>query len=228
MIRSLTDKDTTQYKTIFFDLDGTVTESGEGCMNGVKYMLEKIEHPPISQTELRAFLGPPMELHLMDEYGFNRSDAAGAYTFYKEYYETKGMYENRLFNGIQDMLIQLKRSGKTAYIATSKPEHLAVSILDWLGVLDLFANVFGARHDLGIYGKTQVLKRAVDTLGEAPQNPVMVGDRYLDAVGARDVGFDIIGVLYGYGDLEELVSAKCDYIVDSVSDLSMLLGRDDK
>jgi phosphoglycolate phosphatase len=223
MIRNLTGK-SNAYGMVFFDLDGTLTDSGEGCMNGVRYMFENIGYTDYDDKKLRGFVGPPTKHHLLNEYGFNEKKASEAYTFYREYYDNKGLYENKPYDGIIEALKSINETGKKLYVATSKPEVLAMRVLKRFSLLDLFSGVFAAHHDKNIYHKNEVLERAVRELGDV-SGAVMVGDRSYDILGGKHVGMGTIGVLYGYGDFEELVGAGCDYTVDSVQDLAMLLGR---
>lgn len=225
MIRNFSNKDSINYKRVFLDLDGTITDSGTGCVNGVRYMFEQIGYEENDEKKLLAFVGPPVRHHLVREYGFSEKDALSAYDFYKQYYEDIGVFESQLYDGIKEAIENIKQSGKTVYLATSKQEYLAVPTLKRFELFDLFTDVFAARHDLGVFDKIDVLNRAVNLLGEAPSDSVMVGDRSYDIVGGKHVGFDTIGVLYGYGDLRELTDAGSDYIVDSIEDLSMMLGR---
>ena len=224
MIYRLTNVDLSGAKAVFFDLDGTITESGEGCMRGIRYMFDKIGHPEPDEQRVRAFLGPPVKKHLMEHYGFCEEDALAAYAHYRAYYESTGLWENRLYDGIAQALHDIRDCGKTLYIATSKPEHLAEKILEHFEILGLFAAVFGARHDLDVYDKNEVLQRAVAMLGGAPEG-VMIGDRFHDVAGGRLVGLHTIGALYGYGSYKELADAGCDCLVDTPQDLSALLGR---
>ncbi|MGI5848838.1 MAG: HAD hydrolase-like protein [Christensenellales bacterium] len=223
MIQNLTGKSNI-YTAVFLDLDGTITESGIGCINGIKYMFEKIGFAQYSKEELSTFIGPPIIHHLMELYGFNEKDATKAYEFFKEYYHNQGIYESRLYDGIREAIIDIKDSGKKIYLATSKPEAQALCVLEHYNLLSLFSDVFAARHDLGVYNKSQVLERAVSLIGGIPRS-IMVGDRHYDILGGKHVGFDTAGVLYGYGDIKELTAAGCDYIVDTAQDLSKLLGR---
>jgi phosphoglycolate phosphatase len=223
MIRNLSGK-SNKYRSVFFDLDGTVTDSGEGCLSGVRYMFKSIGYKDYDEKKLKGFIGPAVKKHLMGEYGFSEERAGEAYVFYKDYYTNKGMYENKLYAGIIEAVGIIKRSGKTVYIATSKPESQALKVLEHFGVRDMFSDVFAARHELGIYDKKEVLGRAVKKLGGAPDS-IMVGDRYFDIIGGRYVGFDTIGVLYGYGEAEELTRAGCDFTADSTADLAVFLGE---
>jgi phosphoglycolate phosphatase len=223
MIRNLTGKNA-RYESVFIDLDGTITDSGEGCINGIRYMFERIGYAENDEKRLRAFVGPPVKKHLVREYSFSEADAAYAYAFYREYYDDKGVYENSLYDGIIESLTSIKQSGKTLYIATTKPMLLAARVLDMFGLTGMFSDVFTARHESGIYEKSEVLESAVSELGSVPC-PVMIGDRCYDILGGRHVGFDTVGVLYGYGDEDELLGADCDFTADSPQDLAVLLGE---
>ena len=224
MIHNITGKDSSVYKAVFIDLDGTITESGEGCMNAARYMFEKAGYEENDEVRIRAFVGPPVKHHLINAYGFPEEEAARIYAYYREYYLSKGMYESRLYDGIEDALCAIKSSGKALYVATSKPEIMAIPILERYGLLGIFDAVFGARHEEGIFDKTQVLEYAMNRLGGAPAGSVMVGDRSHDILGGRAVGIDTVGVLYGYGDRKELMDCGPDYLVDTTADLAALLG----
>jgi phosphoglycolate phosphatase len=223
MIRNITGKDAS-YRMVFFDLDGTVTDSGPGCINGVRHMFEQIGYAETDEKKLRGFMGPPMKRHLVREYGFSEEQAAEAYVHYREYYDSRGIYENSPYEGIEDAIMSIRASGKDVYIATSKPEKQAMLVLERFSLLKLFTGVFAARHDKNILDKDEVLASAVAELGDV-SGAVMVGDRCFDIFGGKHVGFDTIGVLYGYGGEDELTAAGCDYTVDTVHDLAVLLGR---
>ncbi len=223
MIHNISGKDS-YYNTVFFDFDGTIADSGEGCVNAVRHMFSSIGMEENDEKRLLAFVGPPIKHHLMQCYGFNESKATEAYKHFSTYYRSKGLKQCRLFSGIEDALRLIKASGKTLYIATSKQEYMAHHLLKEFGLLEYFSIVFGADHEHGISDKTQVLQNALRLLGGLPKNAVMVGDRYHDIEGAKTVGLDTIGVLYGYGDEDELTKAGSDYLVDSIDDLAQMLG----
>jgi phosphoglycolate phosphatase len=224
MIDNITGQDSAAYRAVFIDLDGTITESGEGCMNAVRYMFDKAGYEERDEARIRSFVGPPIRLHLIHAFGFSEEDAARTYAYYREYYLSKGIYESRLYDGIEDALRAVKASGKALYIATSKPEVMSLPILERYGLLGLFDAVFGARHEEGIFDKTQVLQHAMHRLGGVPDGSVMVGDRSHDILGGRAVGIGTVGVLYGYGDRKELMDCDPDYLVDTTADLAALLG----
>ncbi len=224
MIRNHTGKNN-KYSSVFFDLDGTITDSGEGCMNGIRYMFKSIGYNDYDESKLKGFVGPPVKRHLVSEYGFSARQAEEAYPFYREYCLNRGIYENKLYPGITDAVEKIKQSGKSVYIATSKPEQQALIVLEHFGIRHLFSDVFAARHEKGIYDKNEVLECAVKKLNGA-SGSVMVGDRSYDIIGGRHVGFDTIGVLYGYGEARELIEAGCDFTADNTADLAAFLGRE--
>jgi phosphoglycolate phosphatase len=224
MIDNITGKDSAAYKAVFIDVDGTITESGQGCMNAVRYMFDKVGYEENDESRIRSFVGPPIKRHLIDAFGFSEEYAAKTYAYYREYYLSKGVHESWLYDGIKDALQAIKASGKALYTATSKPENMLMPILERFGLLDFFDGVFGARHEEGIFDKSEVLQYAVRRLGGVPDHAVMVGDRSHDIIGGHAVGIDTIGVLYGYGDRKELMDCSPDFLVDTTADLAELLG----
>lgn len=222
MIKNLSGKQIGNYKSIFFDLDGTLLKSGEGIINAVNYMFERIGMKEEDEKRLRAFIGPPVKHHLLQAYGMDEQLAAKAYDFFREYYNNKGVHESCLYDGVEDMIKSLYKSGLRLFIATGKRETMVPPILSQYGLLDYFSGVYGAWHDKGIYDKAQVLQYAISRLGELPANSIIIGDRNHDIIGGKAVGIDTAGVLYGYGDEKELVGAGCDYLLEYVEDIPML------
>lgn len=222
MIHRITGK-TERFDHLFFDLDGTITESGPGILNAVRHMFDRIGFREDDEERLRGFIGPPVVQYLQQAYGFPEDEARRAYGIFREYYDSRGVFENRLYDGIAEAIEDIRRSGKTVYIATAKPDFFAVPILKRFGILHLFERVFAARHEMGIMDKMQVMRYVADEMGPIPY-PAMVGDRRYDIEGGLSVGYATVGVLYGYGSRRELVSAGCDYLLDNVADLPVLLG----
>jgi phosphoglycolate phosphatase len=176
------------------------------------------------EERLRSFIGPPVTVNLQRLYGFSEEDAQDAYMIFREYYERAGMFENRLYDGIVEAIEAIRRAGVHVYVATAKPEFIALPVIKHFGVLHLFERVFAVRREEGIFDKLQVLKSIDAELGPIA-GPLMVGDRRYDIEGGLAVGYATAGVLYGYGSRDELLSAGCDYLVDSVEDLPALIGR---
>ncbi len=224
MIENLSGLDTGIINSVFLDLDGTVSQSGESCKNGVKYMFDKVGRRQPSEEELNAFVGPTVKVHLVEEYGFSEDEAAQAYVFYREYYDGIGIFESSMYERIDKAIISMKEAGRKVYLATLKPEEQAFQIVRMYKIEKLFDGIYGARHDLDILHKPQVLQRAVELIGSHPGESVMVGDRKYDIIAAKQMGFHSVGVLYGYGAKQELTEQGCDIIVDNVDDLKILLG----
>lgn len=211
------------YDTVFMDFDGTIADTCEGILKAVKFMFSRIGMEENDEKELYKFIGPPVKHHLMDYYGFHEQQAIDAYAHFREYYRDTGLFESRLFPGVEDAIKNIKALGKTVCVATSKPDIMARTLLEKFNLVPYFDGIFCAIHEKGIVDKTQVLLYGFECLGGKPQSAVMVGDRYHDIDGAKAVGIDSIGVLYGYGHYDELTAAGCDYLVDTPEDLVRLL-----
>lgn len=209
---------------IFFDLDGTLTDSGDGIKNSAAYALNKFGISVPDKSELNKFIGPPLIGSFMNFYGMSHDDADLAVVYYREYYSLKGIYENALYDGVTDMLKKLKDSGKTIVLATSKPEIYANLILKHFCIDKYFSHVCGAEMDHRRTDKHEVIEYALQTAGVTDRSRViMVGDRHHDIDGAKKASLRSVGVTYGYGSLEELNNAGADLIADSAEALTSLL-----
>ena len=201
-----------KYKYILFDLDGTITESGPGIMNSVEYALNKMNREVGERDTLKKFIGPPL------------TESLDGVKYYREYYAMKGIFENSVYEGLAETLESLKNEGYILAVATSKPEEYAKRIADKFDFAKYFAGIYGATMDGSLIRKADVIRYALDNLGVERKNydqVVMVGDRNNDIYGAKENGIQVIGVLYGYGDLAELQSAGADYIAKSSEDVIM-------
>ncbi|MCQ2548645.1 MAG: HAD family hydrolase [Lachnospiraceae bacterium] len=204
------------YQTILFDLDGTLTDPGEGITNSVTYALEKFEIKNEDRSQLYKFIGPPLKDSFMEFYGFSEEDALKAIAYYRERFREKGMFENKVYDGIVELLSKLKHAGKKLIVATSKPEEFTLTILKHFDLLQYFDFVAGATMDGSRSEKEEIIHYALEHCQiENLDETVMVGDRKFDILGAKTNGIDSIGVLFGYGSLEELEIAGATYIADS-------------
>jgi phosphoglycolate phosphatase len=209
-----------QYAWIFFDLDGTLTDPGEGITNSVAYALKKegIEPPP--KEELYTFIGPPLVDSFMKLYGFSRERALRAVEEYREYFRDRGIFENRVYDGIPRLLEELCAKGKRLVLATSKPELFAKRILAHFDLERYFTFAAGALMDETRTKKADVIAYALTSCGITdPSSVLMVGDRLHDVEGAKACGMDSLGVLYGYGSREELTEAGATYLAERVEDV---------
>lgn len=212
------------YETIFFDLDGTLTDPGTGITNSVAYALNKFGINVSDRAELYKFIGPPLKESFAKYYSMNEEDCEKAIFEYRVYFKNGGMFENEVYDGIKELLEKLKRSGKTLIIATSKPEEFAIQILQHFGLFEYFDYVCGASMDGKISEKADVIRYALETSGNPDKKKsVMVGDRFHDIFGAKQNGLSSVGVTYGYGTYEELEKNGADFIVNDVNGLLSVL-----
>lgn len=208
------------YDIIIFDLDGTLTDSGLGITNSVRYTLDKYSIKVNDNSKLECFIGPPLNVSFEQFYGFTREESRNAVNIYREYYREKGMFENRVYDGIEKLLKDIRENGKIAAVATSKPELFARQILDHFGLSEYFAYIGGSKMDETRTDKAEVIDYVLNELKITDKSKViMVGDREHDMIGANKIGLDSIGVLYGYGSREELESHKPTYIAPTVEDI---------
>ena len=208
------------YRHILFDLDGTLTDPFEGITNSVVHALKRYNVEVSDKKELRCFIGPPLVESFMKYFGFTEADAKNAVEVYREHFGTKGLFENRLYDGIPEVLQRLRESGKTVIMATSKPEVYARRIAEHFDIAKYFDYMAGSELNGTRIAKTEVIEYALDTLGITDREScLMIGDRLHDINGAKKSGMRSVGVLWGYGSKEELEAAGADYICPSVENL---------
>lgn len=208
------------YKTVLFDLDGTLTDPGIGITNSVMYALDKFGIKVEDRTSLYKFIGPPLKESYAKYYHFSDEEVNRAVVYYREYFSEKGIFENILYDGIAEVLDRIKSSGRKIILATSKPDKFAIQILEHFGIDQYFDFVAAATMDETRTGKAEVISYAIESCNITDlRSTVMVGDRENDILGAKAFGIDSIGVLYGYGSREELQSAGAAYLADSVADI---------
>ena len=208
------------FDNILFDLDGTLTDPGVGITNSVMYALKHWDIEVENRSELYCFIGPPLMDSFQKYYGFSQAESEEALRLYREYFSKKGLYENELYPDTISALRNLKQSGKKLILATSKPEEYAIEILKHFNIYDFFDFISGATMDESRNKKDAVIKFALekcDLIGN--KSTVMIGDRNQDILGAKANSLPSIGVLYGYGDLEELQNAGADFIAQTQRDI---------
>lgn len=213
-----------KFNKILFDLDGTLSDSREGIVNSLRYAFDKMEKEQPGEDVLNTFLGPPLWDSFRFTMGYTEAEAEAAVRFYRERFIPLGIYENRLYPGVEDLLHRLsQRRDVQVYLATSKPEPFALKVLEYFKIRRFFDDVGAATLDDAIRGKTQVITSVLDRNREGfdPERTLMVGDRDHDVNGAKDNGIRCAGAVYGYGSAEELKGA--DYLVHDVEELKQLL-----
>lgn len=208
------------YNIVLFDLDGTLTDPGLGITNSAAHALCYWGIHVEDRSTLYPFIGPPLQDSFQNFYGFSEADSKLAIERFREYFREKGIFENEIYEGVEPMLKLLKDHGKTIILATSKPEDFAKTILAHFHLEPYFDYVAGASMDETRCKKADVISYALRSCSITDLSGiVMVGDREHDIIGAKQIGIDSIGVLYGYGDREELEQAGATYIAETVSDI---------
>lgn len=211
-------------KYVLFDLDGTLTDSQEGIFHSIEYMLAAYGIYVKDRTRLRPWLGPPLKESLMKYYGFDEKTALEGVDRYREYFDRKGIFENRVYPGIPELLERLRREGHVLALATSKPETASRRILDHFCLTSYFSFIGGATLDDSRVKKEDVIRYVLQSLNVRDLSlAVMVGDREHDVNGARKNGLPAIGVLYGYGSRQELSEAGAGYLAERVEDIAGFL-----
>lgn len=215
-----------KWNTILFDLDGTLTDPKQGITRCVQYALAKMGIDEPDLDKLVPFIGPPLAESFQVFYGMSAAQAAAAVQYYRERFASVGLYENRVYPGITDLLTDLAVRQRTLVVATSKPTVFSVTILEHFGLAEYFRSVIGSNLDGTRVDKAEVIAAVLGELADNdPGRTVMVGDRRHDIAGAHKNGLVAAGVAYGYGGRDELEQAGADYVVDSVADLRELLLR---
>lgn len=215
-----------RYRDLLFDLDGTITDSGEGITKCVQYSLKKfgIDEPDLSK--LIPFVGPPLLDSYEKYYGMDEKQAMQAIAFYRERYEGIGIFECRPYEGIDRLLSRLQKEGRRLIVASSKPEAFVKRILEYFGLIPYFSEIVGATMDeKKLSSKPDIIREVFRRCGiteEEKRNMVMIGDRRYDIEGAGSTGIDSIGVYYGFADPGELEAAGATFIAHTVEELSDL------
>lgn len=209
-------------KTILFDLDGTLTDSGEGILNCAELALRHFGLPVPSREVMRVFVGPPLHDTFV-KFGVPEEKAEEAVAVYRSRYTTVGKFENTPYPGVHEMLQALRDRGHTLLVATSKPEGMSKEIMDKFDLSKYFQRICGASLDRSRSSKEEVIAYLLEMNGTA-ENMVMVGDTAFDVLGAAAHGIPAIGVSWGYGSVEEMRKAGAVAIANTMEELLSLLG----
>lgn len=220
-----------KYKALLFDLDGTLTASGEGITKSVQYALKKMRKGKLASNlkELEVFVGPPLLNQFMIFAGFSEEEAALAVKYYRERYTVTGIFENKPYEGITSLLRQLKEKGYLLAVASSKPDSMVKVVLEHFHLQNYFHVVKGSDINRPTMTKAQVIEEVLEELALSDRTEaVMIGDRFYDVRGAREAGLSCIGVAYGYGSREELEQEGAVAVAETVAELGSLFGFSEK
>ena len=210
-------------KAVFFDLDGTLTDSGEGIMNCATLALEHFGLPVPDREQMRVFVGPPLDQTFI-KFGVPADKTDEAIKVFRSRYTTVGKFENFPYPGVADMLQSLKSQGHRLFVATSKPEVMANEVLRHFDLDGYFEQIAGATLDGSRSHKADVITYLLGLTGDVGQT-LMVGDTAFDVIGAAAHGIPTIGVSWGYGEVAAMEQAGAVAIAHSMDEMVALLNQ---
>ncbi len=215
-----------KYDLILFDVDGTLTDSGEGITKSVQYTLEKYGIIEPDLNNLRKFIGPPLIDSFMKYYGFSKEESVRARNIFNERYQPIGWMENRPYDGIETVLKELQKAGIMMGVATSKPEGVANKVLEYFDLKKYFSVICAAPNN-GLNGeKPGRIRGAIEeakALGCETKNVIMVGDTRFDVLGAHECGIPCVGVTWGFAVEGEFEACDTEFVVDTMEELLNIL-----
>lgn len=209
-----------RYSAVFFDWDGTVADTRPGIFNSVRYATEQLGIPNKPDEELAYFIGPPLYDGFEHVFGVDPDLAVTLTDTYRVYYRDTGIFECEVYDGIRDLLVALRAAGIKTAVVSSKPKEFLDRLVEHFNLADCFDAVVGPAMDNHNSNKTVLVNTALKEMMLLPSTAAMIGDRHFDMEGAKAAGVTAIGVLYGYGEEEELKASGADVICPTVKDLS--------
>lgn len=208
-----------KYRHLLFDLDGTLADPSEGITKCIAYALEYFGIKTENLDSLKSWIGPPIKDSLMEIYHFDEAKADLGVEKYRERYTDIGIYENRLYDGVPELLFRLKESGYHIALATSKPTVFAQRIVEHFKIDPYFDFVGGAGLDDSRPTKGHVIQHVIEETKLIPSQSLMIGDRKYDIIGGKGAQMDTVGLLHGFGHREELQNAGATYIFEGLTEL---------
>lgn len=212
-------------KAVVFDFDGTLCDTGVGVKKSAKYALDAFGIKAPEWEELDFFIGPPLLVTFQERFNQSVTDAEKLVKKYRERYTNIGLYESEFYNGIPQLIKDLKSQGFKLGIASSKPINYVEELLIKADLQAYFDYISAVSFNADCESKQSILERCLNELGVEPNDAIMVGDRFYDMDGARGAGVDSVGVLWGFGSKFELIESGATYVVDKIQDIeSIALG----
>lgn len=216
-----------KYKFVLFDLDGTLSQSSEGIRKSLEYAITSLSKPLPDLDDYTLYIGPPLLDTFRNVCGFDEESCQKGLVLYRDFYNEKGKYLNRLYDGIADVLEKLKQSGVKTAVCTSKYEKFAEEIIDILGITGYFDAICGSTFDGSRKDKKDLIPYALKSLGGSIEldrdKTVMLGDTYFDARGARLCGVDFVGVKYGYGSTDAMQNEGAEVFAETPADILSII-----
>ena len=220
------------YQYIIFDLDGTLIKSEEGLYDSITYALEKSGVDPGDRKDMKRMIGPVLWESFQKFYNMSAEEADRANAYFVEAYDKEGLYNVSVYEGVEEMLGTLRNAGRILLVVTAKPRDMAERVLNHTGIDKYFQAVIGPARGNKKTDKGSLLREALSFLAKTgtdhfqKEQAVMVGDRMFDMQGAVETGIPSIGVLYGYGDRQELINAGATLLADTPADVVKCICRE--
>ena len=215
------------YRIIFFDLDGTLTDSREGIFSSVSYAIAQIGSPALPEETLLRFIGPPLQDSFMRYCGYDADTALRAVRLFREVYLPTGQFQNRAAPGMAELCARLKAQGRTLAVASSKPEELCRAICNRFSFSASMDVISGSPPSAVDCSKADVIRTTMRRMGLTERDLpriLMVGDRKFDVLGATEVGIDCVGVeFFGYAEEGELEQSGAVAVVKTPEELEAFL-----
>lgn len=205
-----------RYKTVIFDFDGTICDTGEGILKSAKFALDYYNIEAPNYTELTYFIGPPLLVTFQEKFGVDAAMADKLVKKYRERYTNKGLLESKLYDGIKELLAKLKAENLKLGIASSKPQDYIEALLDHYGVKSYFDVICGVTFSADCESKANIISRCLKELDASGNESIMVGDKKYDIEGAKANMIDSVGVLWGYGNRVEFAGAGAKFVAEKL------------
>lgn len=208
-----------RYSAVIFDFDGTICDTGEGILKSAKYALEAFGYDAPDYEELTCFIGPPLLITFQEKFGADAATADELVRKFRERYTNKGVFESKLYDGVKELLMKLKKDNIKIGIASSKPQDYIETLLDHFGIKSYFDVICGVSFTADCESKASIIARCQKELDTAGNLCLMVGDKKYDIEGAKANLIDSAGVLWGYGTKFEHIEAGAKFILEKVDDV---------
>lgn len=210
---------------IFFDFDGTIMDTSPGIYDSFDRVIAhyKLDYP---RSEYDRMIGPPLKESFGNILNLPESEIRNAIKVYRDYYSTEGMYNAEVYDGVVELIENLRKGGKKIYTATSKPELFTRKILERYELDHLFDFIGGSDlEERGRVEKKDVVEYVISTrrLSDNKESCILIGDRKYDVIGAHEAGIKCAGILWGFGSREEFESCGADFILEAPSDVETFL-----
>ncbi len=210
-------------RTLFFDLDGTLIDSAIGITRCVAYALERMGHPGLPDADLRRWIGPALRVSFGQLFDAP-ADIERAVVLYRERFEIEGWREHRIYDGVGEVVEAAHAAGHRLAVVTAKNEPHARKIVSTLPFGNCFEDIIGATADGSLSHKPELIAEALSRLDMRAEHCTMIGDRHMDIEGALHHRMRSIGVLWGFGDEDELRVAGAEHLARTPVELTALLA----